>query len=65
MAEHNPLHDSKIRALLGDPDHGTWRKEGKVGVYTPSPSFFAEIRPMQLAKFFHEYGGEHYRLNLP
>ena len=62
---HDPSADEKITTLLGDPDHGTWRKEGDVGVYTPNPSFFHEVNPLQLATFFHEYGGKHQRLNLP
>ena len=65
MPDHDPANDTKIEQLLSDPDHGTWRKEGEVGVFTPNPSFFADVRPMQLATFFHEYGGEHQRLNLP
>ena len=61
---HDPSADDKISELLGDPDHGTWRKQGDVGVFTPRPSFFAEVNPIQLATFFHQYAGPHQRLNL-
>jgi len=62
---HDPSADDKIAELLSDPDHGTWRKQGEVGVFTPNPSFLKEVDPIQLATFFHQYGGQHQRLNLP
>jgi hypothetical protein len=62
---HDPSADDRITELMSDPDHGTWRKQGEVGVFTPHPSFFHEVDPIQLATFFHQYGGKHQRLNLP
>ena len=62
---HDKSKDSTIKAMLADPEHGTWRLEKDIGVFTPNESFLDKVNPVQLATFFHEYGGEHYRLNLP
>jgi hypothetical protein len=61
---HDKSSDAEIKQMLGDPEHGTWRHENGVGVFTPHASFLNKVNPVQLATFFHEYGSTHYRLNL-
>jgi hypothetical protein len=57
--------DDKIEALLNEPAHGKWEPDGKQFVYTPNPSAFDEITPMQLAKYFADKGDGIYVLKLP
>ena len=46
------MDDKKMQELLDDPDHGTWATKRGYRGFTPNPSFFDKVEPMELVKYF-------------
>jgi hypothetical protein len=63
--EHDPHYDKEITAMIKGGEHGTWRKQGDVRIYTPHMSFFEKVPAHYLATYFVEHGANDLRLNLP
>jgi hypothetical protein len=59
------VHFDKISAQMDDPEHGSWHDDGKFQIYTPRPSFFAEVNPHHLVDYFEQHAPEDHRLHLP
>lgn len=64
MRREGDVADDKIRNLIDSPDHGRWRDNGRQRIFTPYPSLFEKVEPMELAKYF-DSGTEKEVLNLP
>ena len=59
-----PEKPNIIRRQMNDPEHGSWHDDGKYQIYTPHPSFFAEVDPRALVAHFDRYHPEDHKLNL-
>ncbi len=46
------MTDDELRKRTEDPAHGRWRDTDGKRVFTPNPSFFDGVDPMELAKYF-------------
>jgi hypothetical protein len=55
----------KIQQQMDDPEHGSWHDDGKYQIYTPHPSFFAEVEPQALVDHFDRNHPDDHKLNLP
>jgi hypothetical protein len=55
----------KIQQQMDDPEHGSWHDDGQHHIYTPHPSFFAEVEPQDLVDHFDQHHPADHRLNLP
>lgn len=58
--ERDDSQDELIRALIADPEGGTWDGD----TYTPKLSSLVGIDPANLVTYFDAHGGKN-RLNLP
>jgi len=56
---------TKIQQQMDDPEHGAWHDDSKYQIYTPHPSFFAEVDPRDLVAHFDKHHPEDHKLNLP
>ena len=58
--------DKEIAALIDDERMGSWHDDGEFQVYTPNPSIFAKVAPLELLNVFLDMPEEDkVRLNLP
>ena len=62
--DFEPRH-KKMQRLMSDPEHGSWHDDGKYQVYTPHPSFFANVDPRDLVEHFKQNHPEDHKINLP
>jgi hypothetical protein len=54
-----------IQQKIDDPEHGSWHDDGRYHIYTPHPSFFADVDPRDLVEHFDRHHPEDHKLNLP